>query len=158
MRHPFKSRLTHGPAPLNAIVLAGSPDRDARLILLSALTHAGYRVRLANTGGDLLREAMGDGVDLIVSEIRMQSAKGSCAIQALKLDPELQHIPVIAYSESGAVGDEAWAHSVGADAFLRNPANVAALFDTVASMLGASGLQEPHSRELVPGANDLALA
>ena len=155
MRHPFTSRLNHGTAPLNAVVLAGSPDHDARLIILSALTHAGYRVRLANTGDDLLREAMGDGVDLVVSETRMPCAKGACAIQTLKLAPELRHLPVIAYSDSGTLEDEMWASAVGANAFLRNPANVAALFDTVASLLAASGLEECRSRELVPGVPDL---
>ena len=57
MRHPFESRLTRGPAPLSTVVVAGDPDEDARLILASGLTYAGYRVRLAGTGDELLREA-----------------------------------------------------------------------------------------------------
>ena len=50
MRYPFESRLTRGPAPLSTIVVAGDPNEDARLILASGLTYAGYRLRLAGTG------------------------------------------------------------------------------------------------------------
>lgn len=136
MNDPFESRLTHGPTPSSsAIVLAGAGSEDARLVLLSALTFAGYRVRLANTSEDLLREALGDGVDLVLIDIHLKSANGRSAVENLKRGRELQHLPVLAYSSSGGPGDEAFAHSVGADAFLRNPADLAALFDTVAPML-----------------------
>lgn len=141
MSQRFESRLTHGAPPLKAIVLAGIADDDARLVLLSALTFAGYRVRLASTSEDLLREALGDGVDLILSDIRLKSANGSSAIKLLKNVRELQHLPVLAYSSSAAPGDDSLARSMGADAFLRNPADLATLFDTVAPLLAAHQAQ-----------------
>jgi CheY-like chemotaxis protein len=141
MKDRFESRLTHGPAPLTSIVLAGNAELDARLILLSALTFAGYRVRLAGTSDDLLRESLGDGVDLILCDIHLKCANGDSAIEALKHVRELKHLDVLAYSSSAAPSDAAFAHSVGADAFLRNPADLVALFDTVASMLAAHRAQ-----------------
>lgn len=146
MRPRFKSELTHGPAPLHSIVLAGDPEEDSRLILLSALTHAGYRVRLAGTAQELFREALGDGVDLVICPIHLPAPRENCAIHALKRLPELRHIPVIGYSESPAPGDEALACSVGADAFLPDPANLVALFDTVASTLAASRSRKGRAR------------
>jgi two-component system chemotaxis response regulator CheY len=141
MKHRLESRLTHGPAPLTSIVLAGKAELDARLVILSALTFAGYRVRLAGTSDDLLRESLGDGVDLVLSDIHLKCANGDSAIDALKHVRELKHLGVLAYSSSPAPNDEAFARSIGADAFLGNPADLAALFDTVASMLAAHKAQ-----------------
>ncbi len=134
MRHPFESRLTRGPAPLSTIVVAGDPHEDARLILASGLTYAGYRLRLAGTGDELLREARADDVSLVIAEVGLPCAEGPCAIAALKRTPELRHIPVLAYSAPARAVDEARALSSGADRFLADPTRLSGLFDVVASM------------------------
>ena len=134
MRHPFESRLTRGPAPLSTVVVAGDPDEDARLILASGLTYAGYRVRLAGTGDELLREARSEDVSLVIAEVGLPCAEGPCAIEALKRAPELRHIPVLAYSAPARAVDEARALSSGADRFLADPTHLSGLFDIVASM------------------------
>jgi CheY-like chemotaxis protein len=134
MRHPFESRLTRGPAPLSTIVVAGDPDEDARLILASGLTYAGYRLRLAGTGDELLREARADDVSLIVAEVGLPCVEGPCAIEALKRTPALQHIPVLAYSAPARAISEARALASGADRFVGDPAHLSGVFDVVASM------------------------
>jgi CheY-like chemotaxis protein len=134
MRHPFESRLTRGPAPLSTIVVAGDPDEDARLILASGLTYAGYRLRLAGTGDELLREARADDVSLIIAEVGLQCAEGPCAIEVLKRTPGLEHIPVLAYSAPARAISEARALASGADRFLGDPAHLSGVFDIVASM------------------------
>ena len=134
MRHPFESRLTRGPAPLSTIVIAGDPDEDARLMLASGLTYAGYRVRLAGTGDELLREVRCEDVSLVIAEVGLACAAGQCAIEALKRTPELRHIPVLAYSPPARVVSEARTLSSGADGFLGDPAHLSGLFDVVAAM------------------------
>ncbi len=134
MRHPFESRLTRGPAPLSTIVVAGNPDEDARLILASGLTYAGYRLRLAGTGDELLREARSEDVSLIIAEVGLPCAEGLCAIEAIKRTPELRHIPVLAYSAPTRPVAEARALASGADRFLGDPAHLSGVFDVVASM------------------------
>jgi CheY-like chemotaxis protein len=134
MRHPFESRLTRGPAPLSTIVVAGDPDEDARLILAAGLTYAGYRLRLAGTGDELLREARADDVSLVIAEVGLSCADGPCAIEALKGTPELGHIPVLAYSAPARVVSEARALASGADRFLGDPAHLSGVFDVVAAM------------------------
>jgi DNA-binding response OmpR family regulator len=134
MRHPFESRLTRGPAPLSTIVVAGDPDEDARLILAAGLTYAGYRLRLASTGDELLREARSEDVSLIIAEIDLACTNGSCAIEVLKRTPELRHIPVLAYSAPGRVVSEVRALSSGADRFVGDPAHLSGVFDIVAAM------------------------
>ena len=139
MRHPFESRLIRGPAPLSTIVVAGHPDEDARLILASGLTYVGYRVRLAGTGDELLREARADDVSLVIAEVGLACADGPCAIEVLKRAPELRHIPVLAYSAPRRAVDEARALASGADRFLADPTHLTALFDVVASMHERAG-------------------
>ena len=134
MRHPFESRLTRGAAPLSTIVVAGNPDEDARLILAAGLTYAGYRLRLASTGDELLREARRDDVSLIIAEVGMPYVDGSCAIVAIKQSLELRHIPVLVYSAPARPVSEVRALAAGADCFLRDPAHLSGVFDVVASM------------------------
>ncbi len=134
MRHPFDSRLTRGPASLSTIVVAGDPAEDARLVLASALTYAGYRLRLADTGDELLREARAEDVSLVIAEVDTACADGPCAIEALKRTPELRHIPVLVYSAPWRVVGETRALSSGADRFLADPTRLSGLFDVVASM------------------------
>jgi CheY-like chemotaxis protein len=134
MRHPFESRLTRGAAPLSTIVVAGNPDEDARLILAAGLTYAGYRLRLASTGDELLREARSDDVSLIIAEVGMPCAEGSCAIVAMKQSLDLRHIPVLAYSAPARPVSVVRALAAGADRFLEDPAHLSGVFDVVASM------------------------
>lgn len=134
MRHPFESRLTRGTAPLSTIVVAGNPDEDARLILAAGLTYAGYRLRLASTGDELLREARGEDVSLIIAEVGMACAEGSCAVVAIKQSIELRQIPVLVYAAPARPVSEVRALAAGADRFLENPAHLSGVFDVVASM------------------------
>jgi CheY-like chemotaxis protein len=134
MRHPFESRLTRGPSPLSIIVVAGDPDEDACLVLASALRYAGYRLRLAGTGDELLREARAEDVGLVIAEVDTACADGPCAIEVLKHTPELRHIPVLAYSDPARVISEARALSSGADRFVGDPAHLSNVFEVIALM------------------------
>jgi CheY-like chemotaxis protein len=134
MRHPFESRLTRGAAPLSTIVVAGNPDEDARLILAAGLTYAGYRLRLASTGDELIREARSGYISLVIAEVDMPCAEGRCAIVAMKQSLDLQHIPVLAYSAPARPVSEVRALAAGADRFLEDPAHLSGVFDIVASM------------------------
>ncbi len=132
MRHPFESRLTRRPTPLGTIVVAGDQDEDSRLILASGLTYAGYRIRLAGTGDELLHEARADDVSLVIAEVDLPCADGPCAIGVLKRTPALQHVPVVAYSAPARVISEARALASGADRFVGDPAHLSGVFEALA--------------------------
>jgi CheY-like chemotaxis protein len=149
MRHPFESRLTRALAPLTTIVVAGDPDEDARLVLASGLTSAGYRLRLVGTGDELLREARAEDVGLVIAEVGLPCADGPCTIEVLKGTPELRHIPVLAYSAPARVVSETRALSSGADRFLGDPAQLGGVFDVVASMHGPAAHVAEAARPLM---------
>jgi CheY-like chemotaxis protein len=134
MRHPFESRLTRGPAPTSTIVVAGDPDEEARLVLASALASAGYCLRLAGTGDELLREARAENVSLVIAEVDLACTDGPCAIEVLKGTPELRHIPVLVYAARARVISEARALSSGADRFVGDPAHLSGVFEVMALM------------------------
>jgi CheY-like chemotaxis protein len=157
MRQPFESRLTRGPTPLSTIVVSGDPDEDARLILASGLTYAGYRLRLAGTGDELLREARADDVSLVIAEVDLPCADGPCAIEVLKRTPELRRIPVLAYATHTRVVSEARALSSGADRFLGDPTHLSGVFDVVASMhVRAAHVAGTAGRPMKPADTDEA--
>ena len=134
MRHPLDSRVPREAAPLSTIVIAGDPDEDARLLLACALRYAGYGVRLAGTGDELLREARADDVSLVIAEVDLTCADGPCAIEVLKHTPELRHIPVLAYAARTRVISEARALSSGADRYVGDPAQLSGVFEGIAFM------------------------
>ena len=117
------------------VILVGDRDDDARSILSRALDHAGYSVRLATDGDALLREARADRVALVVAELYLACASGRCAVQCLKSDPALRHIPVLVFTTQVFAADEKWARDVGAERFLRKPVDFGTLFSVVKEMI-----------------------
>ena len=140
MRQSFESRLTRASLRFRTILVAGDPADDGRLILAAGLTYAGYGVRLADTGDDMLREASADGVSLVVAEVDLTCADGPCAIEVLKRTPALRHIPVLAYSAPDRSISEARALSAGADHFVGDPVHLRGVLDVVATMEHPAGL------------------
>jgi CheY-like chemotaxis protein len=147
MPYISSSTATRRRGSSDAIVIAGDPAEETRSTIGLALEYAGYHVRLVSTGDELLREARTGDVALIIAEVDLACAEGSCTIEALKRAPELHHIPVIAYSDLARVVSEARALSSGADQFLGDPSQLSAMFYIVGS-LHASG-QKPTGRSQI---------
>lgn len=143
MRPSFESRLTQGPATLSSVVIAGDPDGDARVVLAAALTSAGYRIRLADTGEALLREAMADDVNLALVDIDLLCSDGRSAVETFTSAHELREIPIVAFGGAPPSLAETRALASGADHFLRNPWELPMLFEVVASMR-ASAQKRPR--------------
>ena len=137
MRPSFQSLLTQGPAPLSCIVIAASPDSDARVILAAALTSAGYRLRLADSGDDLLREAMASDVSLAIVDVNLKRSDGESAIEALKHARNPSDVPILAFDSVPAALTAPRSRALGADRFLRNPSDLRDLFSVVATMQAA---------------------
>jgi DNA-binding response OmpR family regulator len=134
MRPTFESRLTHGPVPLSSVLLAAARDEDARVIIAAALTSAGYRLRLTDSGDDLVREAMADDVSLAIVDMDLRCSDGRNAIETVKSRYTLRSIPILAFGGAPAAVAEADARKLGADGFLGSHSNLKNFLDVVAAM------------------------
>jgi CheY-like chemotaxis protein len=134
MRPSYEARLTRGAPPSSIILLAGHSENEARRVLAAALAAAGYRVRVAETGDELLHDDLAD-VSLIVAQVQLPCRDGPCAIQLFSAHRGSTRVPVLAYSTHALPADEAWALAAGAQRFLRDPFDLLTIFDTIAAML-----------------------
>lgn len=75
-------------------VLIVEDDADARSIYEEALTQRGYTVLMATHGAEGVHPARRHRPDLILMDIRMPVMDGWQAIQYLKADAAVSHIPI----------------------------------------------------------------
>lgn len=136
-------------AARHRIVLVGDPDWDSRAILARALDHAGYDVRVADSGDRLLAVARESHPDLVIAEIYVRCASGPCTVQCMKRDAALRQIPVLVYTSRVLPADEQWARDAGAERYLRKPAPLETLLGAVAEML--PGEESRQRRVAEPG-------
>lgn len=85
-------------------VLIVEDDPDARAIYEEALTQRGYTVIHAMHGAEGVHLARRHRPDLILMDIRMPVMDGWQAIQYLKSDPAVSHIPI--WGVSAYLSDE----------------------------------------------------
>lgn len=70
-------------------ILLAEDDEELRLVLTEVLDEAGYEVELAQSGRELLRRlaesvVSGEGVDLVLTDVRMPGMSGLEAVEALR--------------------------------------------------------------------------
>lgn len=70
-------------------ILLAEDDQELRLVLTEVLEEAGYEVDLAENGRELLRRlaesvVSGEGIDLVLSDVRMPAMNGLEALEALR--------------------------------------------------------------------------
>jgi CheY-like chemotaxis protein len=122
------SRIQDSLARANDVtsVLVVEDDKDARDILTTLLTHAGYMTVGVSNGREALGTLKRVIPSLIILDLRMPEMDGWALHRALKADPVLCQIPVVVVSAfanmaSGQTGvqAEAWFQKpIDLDAFL----------------------------------------
>ena len=118
-------------------ILVADDERAITLIVAEMLTYTGFEVLRAHGGAEALTLARAERPDLILLDVMMPDLDGRDACRALKMDLELQRIPVVLFS-SAYEADVHW-REAGADAFLQKPFSIRALPDYVRGILGSAG-------------------
>lgn len=111
-------------------------DNPANLALVSAiLQHAGYDVVEAETAEEGLASLPAQPPDLVLVDIALPGMDGLAFTRALKAQPRLAHIPVLAVTAFAMKSDEQKALDAGCDGYVTKPIDVHALPRVVAQAL-----------------------
>ncbi|GAB6041260.1 response regulator [Endothiovibrio diazotrophicus] len=106
-------------------------DDDPRnlFVITSALESQGATVLNALNGRKALEQLKSEAVDLIFMDIMMPEMDGYEAIRAIKADPRLKPLPVVALTAKALKDDRDKALSAGADDYLAKPVDFEVLIN-----------------------------
>ncbi|MEO1183022.1 MAG: ATP-binding protein, partial [Cyanobacteria bacterium J06636_28] len=86
-------------------ILLVEDDLDNITVLKSYLNAKGYSIRVAHNGHQALSAVLSTVPDLVLMDIQMPGMDGLEAIQRIRLEPNLGHLPIIALTALAMKGD-----------------------------------------------------
>ena len=117
-------------------ILLVDDSTKVRFVTARILRGAGFHVEEAATGGDALRLAAEEHLDLIILDIQLPDVDGFEVCRRLKSDPATAGIPVLHLSGVyRGVNDRVRGLEIGADGYLTKPFEAAELVATVRALL-----------------------
>jgi two-component system sensor histidine kinase/response regulator len=123
-------RLTP-PARLPLKILVAEDNHVNQELARAILERAGHRITLAANGQEALEAARREPFDLVLMDLQMPEMDGMAATRALRGEPELRDLPIVALSAHGIEQEEIRARSAGMDGFLAKPFRPEDLLSTV---------------------------
>jgi two-component system response regulator len=117
--------------PMRRILLVedNEPSRD---MLSRRLRRRGYTVYLAVDGREALDVAQQERPDLILMDMSLPVMDGWTAVRALRSDPSIAHIPVIALTAHAMAGDRERSLDAGCDDHESKPIEMPRLLSKIA--------------------------
>jgi CheY-like chemotaxis protein len=94
---------------------------EARGTLNRWLAKEGYRVLEAGSGAEAVEVALRERPDFILLDIKMPGGDGISATQAMRAQPALRAVPIVAFSGDNTQYNQAAARAAGCDEFLAKP-------------------------------------
>jgi two-component system, cell cycle response regulator DivK len=111
-------------------------DNELNLRLFCDLLRAhDYDVSGVRDGRDAIEGARAFAPDLIVMDIQMPHVTGLELTEAIRADPVLCAIPIMAVTAYAGQSDEDRIRAAGADAYVSKPISLIRFLDTVQSLL-----------------------
>ena len=94
-----------------------------------------YEMISAADGESGIETAKNVQPDIILMDINLPGISGIEATQQIKADPQLAHIPVIAYTAETSLGHQLECSKAGCDAFIGKPGSINEIGDTIENLL-----------------------
>ena len=116
-------------------ILLVEDDQDNITVLKSYLNAKGYSIRVAHNGHQALSAVMSAVPDIVLMDIQMPGMDGLEAIQRLRREPTLAHLPIIALTALAMKGDRERCIAAGADDYLSKPVNLGQLVIIIERLL-----------------------
>ena len=117
-------------------ILVVDDQEDLRGVLRDLLIGSGYTVIEAADGETGVAKAKSDRPDLILMDIQMPVIDGYEATRRIKIDPDLNPIPIVAVSSFAMKGDEEKARAAGCDHYVTKPYSPMQLLRLIRGLLG----------------------
>jgi two-component system cell cycle sensor histidine kinase/response regulator CckA len=134
-------------------ILIADDKEENRHLLEVMLKRSGYEVVLAHNGIEALDILRKDGMDMIIADILMPEMDGYTLCRECKKDNRIKKIPFLFYTATyGDEEDEKFAMSLGAESFIRMPAEPDKFLKVIKGIIkkyqkGSPAVQEIHPQE-----------
>ena len=115
-----------------ARILVVEDNRENRALMTYLLAHFGHEVEEAVDGIDGLAKAKASDHDLAVLDLQMPGLDGYEVLAALRADPHLTSMPVIAVTAFSMAGDRERILAAGFDEYISKPINPRTFADQIA--------------------------
>ena len=141
-----------------ATILVADGDRLARNFLRDLLRSAGYRVRVAGSGPEVLRSIKHHPPDLLLLDVRLPKVHGLAVCEQIRGTANGQHFPIILVTEPGGKAEMVKGFEAGADDILWKPVDQSELMARVKGHLRVKGYRDELQREKLDLANVLDIS
>ena len=121
---------------MSQLILVVEDDATMQKMALKILRSRGFRSELARTGKEALTMAASLQPGLILMDLSLPEMNGWEATRALKADPKLAQIPVVAITAHAMVGDRETAIAAGCAECLTKPYELEELIALVERYVG----------------------
>jgi two-component system cell cycle response regulator DivK len=105
--------------PLNILVI--EDNEQNRYLLTFLLERRGHRVSVAIDGLSGIQLAQSQNPDLILLDIQLPTMHGYDVAAALRANPQLNHVPIVAVTSYAMPGDREKALESGCDGYIEKP-------------------------------------
>jgi len=117
-------------------ILVADDNPLSRELVVDILEGYGYQILQAKDGREALDEAARAQPDLILLDIQMPHLDGYEVLRAIRCDPNLSSLPVVALTAFAMESDREKAGLAGFDAYVTKPIDLEALRALVQSYVG----------------------
>ncbi|HEY4872496.1 MAG TPA: response regulator [Candidatus Dormibacteraeota bacterium] len=127
---------------MNQLILVVEDDAIMQKMALKILRSRGFSCELAVTGREAVAKAAALHPGLILMDLSLPEMNGWEATRALKADPALAGIPVVAVTAHAMVGDRETAISAGCAECVTKPYELDELISVVERYIGPAQREE----------------
>lgn len=132
-------------------ILIAEDNEDSRKLLMKQLQAYGHDVRSTTNGEEALAEGLKRPPDILITDILMPEMDGFQLCMEWKLNEKLRHTPVVFYTATyTSDDDEKFALSLGAEGFIRKPAEPEAFVQTLLQVVQKKGTRLPPPPAVAP--------
>ncbi|WP_206603023.1 GAF domain-containing protein [Leptolyngbya ohadii] len=124
--------------PKESPLILLAEDNEANISTISSyLKVKGYRVLLVKNGLEAIALGQSAKPDLIVMDIQMPGMDGLEAMQHIRRDPDLAHVPIVALTALAMKGDRERCLAAGANDYLMKPVKLRHLITVIQALLAS---------------------